>query len=283
MLAGHKITRVDLNRKNLRFPFPDNFARRLEGRTVLSLRRRAKYLLADIEGGDVLIAHLGMTGRFIVAKQDARSPSPDGAVLGDYVYDTGAFPQHDHVVFHTSNGWRITYNDPRRFGFMLLEPGPTIDGHALFAKLGAEPLGDAELAEKLASRACRRKTDLKAFLMDQRNVAGLGNIYVSEALFRAGLSPTRRAATLAGRAGRATERADRLAAAIQSVLTEAVAAGGSTLRDYRQADGAEGAFQEHHAVYDRAGLGCRRPGCSGQIRRRVQAARATYHCPVCQR
>jgi formamidopyrimidine-DNA glycosylase len=277
-LAGQILTHVDVRRADLRFPFPDHFAVRLTGRTVVSVGRRAKYLRLDLDNGDVLIVHLGMTGRFIVANEG----SDRGAVVGDYVTGTGHLPQHDHVVFETSGGLRVTYNDPRRFGYMLLEKAADLDAHALFRALGVEPLGNGLNAVTLAQRAAGRRADLKAFLMDQRNVAGLGNIYVCEALFRAGLSPRRRAGTLAGRAGKPNARSERLVRAIREVLTEAVEAGGSTLRDYRQPDGASGAFQDRHDVYDRAGEPCRRAACTGTVRRIVQAGRSSFYCTVCQ-
>lgn len=281
VLVGQTLARVEVRRADLRFPFPEHFAERLTGRAVTGVQRRAKYLQLMLDSRDVLIVHLGMTGRFILA-----GPGEDtdcGAVVGDYVYETGHLPQHDHVVLETSGGLRVTYNDPRRFGYMLLEAEAELETHALFRALGVEPLGNELDAALLAKRAAGRRADLKAFLMDQRNIAGLGNIYVCEALFRAGLSPRRRAGTLAGRGGRPTDRSVRLVPAIRQVLTEAVEAGGSTLRDYRQPDGRAGAFQDRHAVYDREGEACRKPGCVGMIRRITQAGRSTFYCPVCQK
>ncbi len=289
VLVGASFSRVEQRRPDLRFPLPEKFAARLEGRTVVSLTRRAKYILAEIGSGEVLVLHLGMSGRVLVRQQDPsqqglqKNRNPQPTVLGEYLYGTGHLPQHDHVIFHMSQGAVVTYNDPRRFGFMLLIGRHEVDQHPLFRALGVEPLGTSLSAEGLAARAQGRKADLKAFLMDQRNIAGLGNIYVCEALFRAGLSPVRRAACLAMKDGRPTDRAVRLIPAVQSVLAEAVAAGGSTLRDYRQADGTSGSFQEAHAVYDREGKSCLKPNCTGVIRRRVQSARSTFYCPVCQR
>jgi formamidopyrimidine-DNA glycosylase len=280
MLVGQTLARIDLRRANLRFPFPEQFAQRLTGRTITGVQRRAKYLQLMLDSRDVLIVHLGMTGRFIVAAPGADTVR--GAVVGDYDYETGHLPQHDHVVLETAGGLRITYNDPRRFGYMLLEAEADVEAHALFRALGVEPLGNELDAALLAKRAAGRKADLKAFLMDQRNIAGLGNIYVCEALFRAGSSPRRRAGTLAGRGGRPTDRAARLVQAIRQVLTEAVEAGGSTLRDYRQPDGRAGAFQDRHDVYDREGEECRKPGCGGIIRRITQSGRSTFYCPRCQ-
>lgn len=281
VLVGQKLARIDVRRADLRFPFPEHFAERLAGRTVTGVQRRAKYLQLMLDSRDVLIVHLGMTGRFIVAGSNAHAGR--GAVVGDYVYDTGHLPQHDHVVLETSDGVQVTYNDPRRFGYMLLESEADLQSHALFRALGVEPLGNELDAAMLAKRAAGRKADLKAFLMDQRNVAGLGNIYVCEALFRAGLSPRRRAGTLAGRGGKPTDRSLRLVPSIRQVLTEAVEAGGSTLRDYRQPDGRSGAFQDRHNVYDREGEVCRKPGCGGTVRRITQAGRSTFYCPRCQK
>ncbi|MBA4131211.1 MAG: DNA-formamidopyrimidine glycosylase [Hyphomicrobium sp.] len=279
VLCGQTLARVDVRRPNLRFPFPDNFAKRLTGRAITGVARRAKYLRVLLDSGDVLAVHLGMTGRFILGETEKAGR---GGVVGDYVYESGHLPQHDHVVFETVAGLRVTYNDPRRFGYMLLEPDAEMDAHALFRGLGVEPLGNDLDAAVIAARAAGRRADLKAFLMDQRNIAGLGNIYVCEALFRAGLSPRRKAGTLATRAGKPTERSERLVPAIRQVLLEAVEAGGSTLRDYRRPDGTPGGFQDRHAVYDREGQACCKPGCGGVVRRVVQAGRSTFYCPTCQ-
>ena len=197
--------------------------------------------------------------------------------------DAGGAGKHDHIVFHMKHGAEVTYNDPRRFGFMLLIPGPELAEHPLMRGLGVEPLSAALTPEYLARRATGRAVDLKAFLADQRVIAGLGNIYVCEALFRAGLSPLRAASTIATKTGRPTERARRLVTAIGAVLADAIAAGGSSLRDYRRADGALGEFQHAFAVYDREGLPCARAGCRGIVRRIVQAGRSTFYCPKCQR
>ncbi len=278
-LCGQTLVRVDVRRPDLRFPFPDKFAQRLTGRAITGVTRRAKYLRLLLDSGDVLVVHLGMTGRFILG---AAGAGGRGDLVGGYVYDSGHLPQHDHVVFETAEGIRVTYNDPRRFGYMLLEPDAEIEAHALFRALGVEPLGNDLDAAAIATRAAGRRTDLKAFLMDQRNVAGLGNIYVCEALFRAGLSPRRKAGTLATRTGKPTERSERLVPAIRQVLLEAVEAGGSTLKDYRRPDGTAGGFQDRHAVYDREGHACCKPGCDGVVRRVVQAGRSTFYCPKCQ-
>lgn len=279
VMAGAQIVRVEQRRAGLRFPFPDGFARRLEGRTILAVSRRAKYLIAATSGDDVLVMHLGMSGRFSVEMPASGKP----LTFGDYVYDTGASAKHDHVVFTLSNGARIVYNDPRRFGFMLLETHLDWAAHPLCTNLGVEPLGNQFDGAYLAAKAAGRRADLKSFLLDQRIVAGLGNIYVSEALHRAGLSPRRTAATLAGRFGAPLPRAERLVVEIRAVLTAAIEAGGSSLRDYRHTDGTAGGFQNAFCVYGRDGAACLRPGCGGIIRRSVQGQRATYDCRSCQR
>jgi formamidopyrimidine-DNA glycosylase len=277
VVAGRRIAAVEIRRPDLRFPFPERFAERLAGQRIVRLDRRAKYLIAALSGGEDLVMHLGMTGRFTIVEKGRRDTP------GDYANSTGADPAHDHVVLKLSGGAHIVYNDPRRFGFMVMMPHAERSEHPLFRGLGVEPLGPELTADYLAARARGKKANLKAFLMDQRIVAGLGNIYVSEALFRAGLSPNRGARALADRRGLATGRAKALVPAIRDVLERAIAAGGSTLRDYRAADGASGAFQDSFAVYDRTGLPCLRAGCGGEIRRVVHAGRASFYCPRCQR
>lgn len=285
VMAGQRIVRVEQRRPDLRFPFPERFAERLAGRRIQALARRAKYLLAEIEGDDVLLMHLGMSGRFATAMPSGPLPSGPKAArtLGTYVNETANDSRHDHVVFHLESGATVTYNDPRRFGFMLLLPDSERDRHPLLAGLGAEPLGNELDAGYLAARASGRRVDLKALLLDQRVIAGLGNIYVAEALFRARLSPHRAAGCLANMRGAPTERCERLIPAIREVLGAALDAGGSTLRDYRQADGGAGAFQHQFLVYDRAGEPCLRVGCGGIVRRTIQAGRSTFYCPACQR
>lgn len=275
-MVGATIVAVEQRRPNLRFPFPDQFAERLRDRAVIGLGRRAKYLLADIAGGDVLIMHLGMTGRFLIEATDGR------AMPGAYHHQAGDDRRHDHVVFHLSNSLTVTYNDARRFGFMALVPRPELLAHPLMAKLGIEPLGNELDAALLARLVAGRQAPLKAALMDQRLIAGLGNIYVCEALHRAGLSPTRQAGTLATVSGGPTPGAERLATAIRDVLTEAVAAGGSSLRDYAQPNGALGYFQHGFRVYDRESEPCPTPGCGAPIQRMAQAGRSTFFCAVCQ-
>lgn len=277
VLAGARIRRLHMRRPDLRFPLPEHFAERVEGQRIERLIRRAKYLVAELSGGEALVMHLGMTGRFSVVTPQRQQ------VLGAYVYETEGDPVHDHVAFDLSNGVSVIYNDPRRFGFMVMMDAATRESHALFRRMGVEPLGPDLTAEYIASRAYGRKSNLKAFLMDQRNIAGLGNIYVSEALYRAAISPDRAARFLSDRSGLPTDRARALVPAIQSVLEQAIAAGGSTLKDYRHADGERGAFQESFAVYDREGAPCARPGCGGTIRRTVHSGRATYACTRCQR
>jgi formamidopyrimidine-DNA glycosylase len=278
VLEGKRITGLEQNRADLRFPLPAHFAERMRGKKVERLERRAKYLIAHLSGGDALLMHLGMTGRFTV-----HSALSSGKKVRTCVHDTANDAKHDHIVLHIEDGATVTYNDARRFGFMLLIPESELAEHPLMHGLGVEPLGRDLTPEYLARRAAGKKGDLKAFLSDQRVVAGLGNIYVCEALFRAGLSPKRKAATLAARSGRPNERAEKLVAAIKAVLKDAVAAGGSSLRDYRRTDGALGEFQHTFAVYGREGEPCGPGGRCGTVKRIVQAGRSTFYCPKCQR
>lgn len=277
VVEGQRIVRVEQRRPDLRFPLPENFAGRLEGKTILALTRRAKYLLMRLSSGETLVMHLGMTGRFTVSKA-ATSKTP-----GHFTHAAGEHAKHDHVVIHLKNGAVVTYNDARRFGFMLLMSDDELHAHPLFAHLGVEPFGNAFNADYVARRAANKGVDLKAFLMDQRIIAGLGNIYVCEALYRAHLSPNRAAKSLANAKGKPTERAERLVPAVKHVLTEALAAGGSTLRDYRHADGELGYFQHSFSVYGRAGKPCKTPGCRGIVRRSVSGGRSTFYCSVCQK
>lgn len=276
VMEGARLVRVEQRRPDLRFPFPAGFAARLEGRRVESLGRRAKYLVASIEGGETLVMHLGMSGSFRIAKGEGVD------MPGVFHHDRSKAAAHDHVVFHLSNGCTVTYNDPRRFGFMDLVATNDLAASRHFASMGIEPLGN-ELGGELIARLFKaRKTPLKAALLDQGLIAGLGNIYVCEALHRAGLSPRRAAGTLAKKNGAPTERAHLLAQVIRDVLQEAVQAGGSSLRDHRQADGSLGYFQHAFRVYDREGEPCRMPGCGGTIRRIVQSGRSTFFCGACQ-
>ncbi len=277
VLVGRKLVRVEQRRPDLRFPFPERFTERLSGASVEALRRRAKYLLADLSSGEVLVMHLGMSGRFRVELgREAEEP-------GAFYYDAPPAPAHDHVVFELSDGARVTYNDARRFGFMSLYDGATIESSPPFAGMGIEPLGPDLSGAALAELFRGKRTPLKAALLDQRLVAGLGNIYVCEALFRARLSPEAPAGSLVTETGRPKAKAQALSEAIRAVLEEAVAHGGSTLRDHVQVDGTSGAMQERFRVYDREGEPCITPGCRGVVGRIVQSGRSTFHCPVCQR
>jgi formamidopyrimidine-DNA glycosylase len=278
-MDGEHITCVEVRRPDLRWPLAKDFAQRLKGKRVIGVGRRAKYLLVDLSSGDVLIMHLGMSGSFHVFlgkdKQDKH--------LGRYYHERSKHLAHDHVVFHLASGASVMFNDPRRFGSMKLVAREELDSEPLLRGLGPEPLGNAFDAATLAL-ACRgKKTSLKAALLDQRVVAGLGNIYVCEALHRAHLSPKRRAASLAERNGAPNERAGRLVDSIKAVLMQAIMDGGSSLRDHRLTDGELGMFQHHFRVYDRAGQPCRTKGCGGTIRRIVQNGRSTFYCPVCQK
>jgi formamidopyrimidine-DNA glycosylase len=276
-IVGACSERVEQRRPDLRFAFPEGFAGRLENQTVTALGRRAKYLLADLSSGEVLIMHLGMSGRFLVTRR-GKTVAP-----GVFHVDCGGESAHDHVVFHFSNGASVTYNDSRRFGFMDLVPRVDLETCRHFSGMGLEPLGNELSGAAVARLFVGKRTPLKAALLDQRLIAGLGNIYACEALFRAGLHPEAPAASIATAAGLPTAKAHRLAEVIREVLTEAVAAGGSTLRDHAQVDGTLGYFQHAFRVYDRAGEACPTPGCRGVVTRIVQSGRSTFLCPKCQR
>ncbi|MCK0168877.1 bifunctional DNA-formamidopyrimidine glycosylase/DNA-(apurinic or apyrimidinic site) lyase [Jannaschia sp. S6380] len=265
-LEGARLVRVEVNRPDLRWPFPARMAARLEGATIRALGRRSKYLLAHLDTGETLIVHLGMSGRMVV---DALRP-------GRFHREAGWLARHDHVVLHTA-AHRVTFNDARRFGAMDLCPTDALDDHWLIAKLGPEPLGNGFHAAHLTTAFRGRRTPVKAALLDQRIVAGLGNIYVNEALHRAGIAPTRAAGRIAA------VRVAGLVPIIRDVLLEAIKAGGSSLRDHRRADGELGYFQHTFRVYDREGAPCPTPGCAGTIRRIMQSGRSTFHCPACQR
>jgi formamidopyrimidine-DNA glycosylase len=267
VMEGAVIARADVNRPDLRWPFPPGMAARLTGQRVLSLRRRSKYLLADLESGETLLIHLGMSGRMLIS----------GAPLGSCALRHATPEKHDHVVLHMDSGARITFNDPRRFGAMDLFATKSAETHPLLVRIGPEPLGNSFDESYLARVLEGRNTPIKAALLDQRIVAGLGNIYVCEALHRAGISPRRRAGNIGAR------RAAALVPIIRDVLRDAIHAGGSSLRDYRQADGDLGYFQHSFDVYGREGQPCRRDGCTGTITRIVQSGRSSFYCGKCQR
>ena len=276
-MEGARFAKVEVHRGDLRWPLPKDFAQRLQGKTVTGLGRRAKYLLADLSSGEVLLMHLGMSGSFHVFQE------ADSTALGRYYHERAQHAAHDHVVFHMSSGAIVTFNDPRRFGSMKLVARTKLEAEPLLKNLGPEPLGNAFDAAMLAKACKGKKTSLKAALLDQRVVAGLGNIYVCEALHRARLSPKRVAATIASKTGAPNERAERLVEAIKAVLNAAIKDGGSTLRDHKLTDGELGMFQHNFRVYDREGERCRTPGCRGTVKRIVQNGRSTFYCPVCQK
>ncbi len=267
VLAGRMIARAEVRRAGLRFPFPPDMAARLTGRRVEALSRRAKFLLAALDSGETLLIHLGMSGRLLI----------EGAETATLHHARAVPSRHDHVVLHMQDGTRITFNDARRFGVMDLWPTDRLQEHPMLARLGPEPLGNGFHAKALAAALAGRRAPVKTALLDQRVVAGLGNIYVCEALWRAGIHPKR----AAGRIG--NQRVAALVRAIRAVLEEAIDSGGSTLRDFRAADGELGYFQHAFAVYDRAGRPCPRAGCKGKIARIVQGGRSTFYCPRCQR
>jgi formamidopyrimidine-DNA glycosylase len=276
VMEGAKILHAEARRKDLRFPFQKDFVARLTGQTVIGLGRRAKYLMADLGSGDVLLMHLGMSGSFRVEKKDdARTP-------GEFHYPRSKDTAHDHVLFRMSSGADIVFNDPRRFGYMKIIARNALDAEPLLKGLGPEPLGNEFDAAMLARACAGKSTTLKAALLDQRVVAGLGNIYVCEALYRAHLSPKRQASTLANKKGEPTDHAKYLVDAIHDVLNQAIKAGGSSLRDHRQTTGELGYFQHSFQVYDREGEKCGKDG-SGVIRRFTQNGRSTFWCPKCQK
>jgi formamidopyrimidine-DNA glycosylase len=277
VMEGDRIARVEARRGDLRFPFQADFTKRLDGQMVTGLGRRAKYLLCDLASGDVLVMHLGMSGSFRVLEATA-SKKP-----GVFHYPRSEERVHDHVVFHMASGPVILFNDPRRFGFMKIVARSAMDREPLLKGLGPEPLGNEFGAAMLAAACAGKKTSLKAALLDQRVVAGLGNIYVCEALHRSHLSPRRSASTLVDRKKEPTEHAKRLVSSIRAVLNEAIKAGGSSLRDHRQTNGELGYFQKSFRVYDREGQKCPMPKCKGTIKRFTQNGRSTFWCPVCQK
>jgi formamidopyrimidine-DNA glycosylase len=266
-MEGVMIAQADVNRADLRWPFPPEMSARLTGRRVERLRRRSKYILVDLDSGETLLIHLGMSGRMLIS----------GDPLGQFVRRHPAPEKHDHVVLHMANGARITFNDPRRFGVMDLMPTTTAEMHRLLASLGPEPLGNDFHEDHLIQAFRNRGAPVKSVLLDQRTVSGMGNIYVCEALFRAKIHPARKA----GKIGKGRVRA--LVPIIREVLSEAIEAGGSSLRDFRQADGELGYFQHSFDVYGREGEACRTLACPGVIRRIVQSGRSSFYCAQCQR
>ena len=267
ILTGQKIISALIMRDGLRWPFPVRMAERLEGKAVERMRRRSKYILADLSSGETLLIHLGMSGRILVS----------GTRPGESCESRAMPEKHDHIVIDFESGVRITYNDPRRFGFMDLVASDVADLHPLLATLGPEPLSNGFSQKYLCEMLAGRRSPIKSALLDQRVVAGLGNIYVSEALFRSGISPTRQSGKISNR------RIGILVSAIREVLRDAIAAGGSSLRDFRGADGELGYFQHGFDVYGRNGKGCRKTGCPGSIRKITQSGRSSYYCPRCQR
>lgn len=280
-MEGALIVGVEQRRRDLRFPFPQDFADRLTGRRIVALGRRAKYLTMDLEDNSVIIAHLGMSGSFRIEHRD------ETAAPGVFHHERSKLARHDHVVFAlvgADGPLSVIYNDPRRFGFMDWHADrASLADHPYFAGMGREPTGNDMDAAYLAARFAGKTAPLKAALLDQRIVAGLGNIYVCEALWRAGLSPRRSAGSLVGTNYRPGRRLERLVEAIRAVVAEAIEAGGSSLRDYVRADGTLGYFQHRFSVYDREASPCPRASCGDTVRRIVQSGRSTFYCPGCQR
>ncbi len=269
VLVGARLTRVRQNRPDLRFPFPDRFVERLEGATVARIDRRAKYLLAALDTGETWVTHLGMTGRFTV----------DGEQLGEFEEAAPIAGKHEHMSLCAARDQRATrvgFADARRFGFMGLIVTDAVEAHPWFAGLGPEPLGNGFSGAHLVETFAGKKQNVKVSLLDQRIVAGLGNIYVCEALYRARISPL----IAAGKVSR--PRLERLATVVREVLNDAIAAGGSTLRDFAGADGNAGYFQHRFDVYGREGRPCLGDGCTGVVKRIVQGGRSTFYCPSCQ-
>ena len=280
-VEGSLIERVEQRRPDLRFPLPDRFVERISGRTVTAIGRRAKYLTMHLDDGLSIISHLGMSGSWRVEM------GGEAVVPGEFHYERSKAEAHDHIVFHLQKPdgtrGRIVFNDPRRFGFMLFAEDGLLNEHPSLSGLGVDPTGNRLDAELVSSLFRDKRAPLKAALLDQRLIAGLGNIYVCEALWRAGLSPKRLAGSISGPPGRPGVRAERLATAIREVISDAIAAGGSSLRDYVHADGSLGYFQHSFSVYDREGEPCQRAGCGGTVQRIVQSGRSTFHCAACQR
>ncbi|MDI7864759.1 bifunctional DNA-formamidopyrimidine glycosylase/DNA-(apurinic or apyrimidinic site) lyase [Rhizobiaceae bacterium n13] len=279
-MEGARLERLELRRADLRFAFPEAFAERVAGRTIRALGRRAKYLLIDLEDGATVIAHLGMSGSFRIEE------GAENAIPGSFHQARSKDVKHDHVIFHLNGAGasrRVIYNDPRRFGFMDLVRRSDLDLYPAFRDLGPEPTGNAFDAVYLAARFAGKSQPLKSALLDQKNIAGLGNIYVCEALWRSQLSPQRAAGTLVTKGGKAKKELVDLTEAIRAVIADAIAAGGSSLRDHIQTDGSLGYFQHSFCAYDREGQPCRTSGCHGTVGRIVQAGRSTFFCASCQK
>ena len=265
VMEGQKVLALQVNRPDLRFPFPAEFAARVAGARITRLGRYAKFLTADLATGETVVMHLGMSGRFRI----------DGGAVGEFHHETKDDPKHDHVVFRMEGGVTVTYNDPRRFGFMEMWPTATFEDYPRLKEMGPEPLSNGFSAAYLAEALKGKAAPIKAALLDQKIVAGLGNIYVCEALFRAGISPRRKSSTIPG------VRAERLAPAINAVIAEAIEAGGSSISDFSNASGELGYFQHRFLVYDREGQACRT--CGATVKRLVQSGRSTFCCGVCQK
>ncbi|MGI9350336.1 MAG: bifunctional DNA-formamidopyrimidine glycosylase/DNA-(apurinic or apyrimidinic site) lyase [Rhizobiaceae bacterium] len=280
VMERSRIEKVVQNRQDLRFPLPEKFAERLADREISFLGRRAKYLVADLDNEEVLVMHLGMSGSFRIEPEDGTT------IPGMFYHSRSETKAHDHVIFEMRGKFgraRVVYNDPRRFGFMDLVAREDLATCRHFSKMGIEPTGNELSGEKLAELFDSKSAPLKAALLDQTLVAGLGNIYVCEALWRSGLSPKRKASTITRKGGKSTVRCEVLALHIREVIAEAIEAGGSSLRDHRQTNGELGYFQHRFSAYDREGTDCVKPDCSGVIRRIFQSGRSTFYCPKCQR
>ncbi|OLP62261.1 DNA-formamidopyrimidine glycosylase [Xaviernesmea oryzae] len=286
-MEGALIRRAELRRPDLRFPLPPDFAERVEGRRIVSLKRRAKYLIIALEDGQAILAHLGMSGSFRVEEaQPAGAAEEEGQTPGLFYIPRGKDARHDHVVLHLERDGQmaqVVYNDPRRFGFMDLAELTGLDSHPFFRTMGEEPTGNGLSPAYLAARFKGKAQPVKAALLDQRVIAGLGNIYVCEALWRAGIQPALASGQLVRADGRPGAKLVALNTAIHQVIAEAIEAGGSSLRDHIRTDGTLGYFQHRFSVYDREGQHCPRPGCGGTVARMVQGGRSTFFCPVCQR
>ncbi|WP_424966293.1 bifunctional DNA-formamidopyrimidine glycosylase/DNA-(apurinic or apyrimidinic site) lyase [Dinoroseobacter sp. S375] len=274
VMTGQRIIAADVRRPDLRWPLPERMAERISGARVQRLGRRSKYILAELDTGETLIIHLGMSGRILIHAPQAAEPAHGP---GAFHHTLPALEKHDHVVFDFETGARVVFNDARRFGAMDLAPSDAVEAHPMLASLGPEPLGNAFDEDYLVARLKGRNTPIKSALLDQKIIAGLGNIYVCEALYRAGIAPHRKAARIS------EARVRSLVPIIRAVLGEAIEAGGSSLKDYRQTDGDLGYFQHRFRVYDREGASCQTPGCPDVVRRIVQSGRSSFYCPSCQR